>query len=117
MHLVDELVEVIFVSCAQVDEGLHCLVGICGNFLTLASLDCLDGIIDEHREICDAVVDIGRLVDAHKRLVEDGEKVAEQSQGRWLEKCQYRLLMCSTMNLPPQSSATSSAYRVASGIV
>ena len=38
----------------------------------------LDQVIDEVREIRDAVVDIGRLVDANQGLVEDGEEVSEQ---------------------------------------
>lgn len=64
VDLVDELVEVVFVASTQVDERLDCLVGVGGDLLSLACLDGLDCVIDKYSKVCDAVVDVGRLVDA-----------------------------------------------------
>jgi len=60
----DKLVEVVLVACTKVDKRLDCLVRVCGDLLSLASFDGLDCVIDEYREICDAVVDVRGLVDA-----------------------------------------------------
>jgi hypothetical protein len=38
MYLVHELVEVMLVTLTEVDEGLNCLVGVCGDVL-LAAFD------------------------------------------------------------------------------
>jgi len=73
VYLVDKLVEVVFVSGAKVDEGLDCLVGVGGNILSLACFDDTDHVVKECSEICDAIVDICRLVDSYKGLIEDGE--------------------------------------------
>jgi hypothetical protein len=64
VDLMNELIEVVLVARTKVDECLNCLVRVCGDLLSLASLDGLDRIIDEYREICDAVVDVRGLVDA-----------------------------------------------------
>jgi hypothetical protein len=64
VDLMDELVEVILVARAKIDERLDCLVRVCGDLLPLASLDGLDCVIDEHGEICDTVVDVRGLVDS-----------------------------------------------------
>jgi hypothetical protein len=78
MHLVDELVEVVLVARAQVDEGLDRLVGVGGHVLALAGLDGSDRVVDEEGEVGDGVVDVCGFVDADERLVEDGEEVAEE---------------------------------------
>ena len=74
VHLVDELVEVVFVALAQVDEGLHRLVRVGGDVLLAAFVDdlsqslveiwgkrgemYLNHVVDEYCEVCDAVVDV-----------------------------------------------------------
>jgi len=78
VHLVDEFVQVVLVPCAQVDEGLHCLVRVGGEILALGRFDRSDCVTDEHGEVGDAAVYVGRLVHAHKRLVEDLEEVTEE---------------------------------------
>lgn len=78
VNLVDELVEIVLVACAEVDECLNSLVGICRNLLSLAGFDGLDRVIDEYSEICDAVVNVCGLVNADERLVEDGKEIAEE---------------------------------------
>lgn len=78
VNLVNEFVEVILVTCAEIDEGLNCLVGICRDLLSLASLDSLDCVVDKYGEICNAVVDVRRLVDTNKGFIEDGEEIAEE---------------------------------------
>jgi hypothetical protein len=35
VHFVDELVEIVFVTGTEVDEGLDCLVGVCRDILLL----------------------------------------------------------------------------------
>ena len=73
VYLVNELVEIVFVSGAKIDEGLDCLVGVGGNVLSLACFNDTDHVVKECSEICDAVVDICRLVNSYKGLIEDGE--------------------------------------------
>jgi len=41
VHLVNELVEVVFVALAEVDEGLDCLVRVSGDILLAAFVDDL----------------------------------------------------------------------------
>jgi hypothetical protein len=78
MHLVDKLIEVVFMTGTQVDKGLDSLVRVCRDILALASFDCADGIVNEHGEVGDAVEDVGGFIDANEGLVEDGEEVAEE---------------------------------------
>jgi hypothetical protein len=52
---------------------LHGLIGVCRNFLPLASFNCLNGVIGEHGKISNTVVYVRGLVDTDKRLVENGE--------------------------------------------
>jgi hypothetical protein len=47
VYFMYELVEVVFVTGAQVDEGLYCLVRVCGDLLSLTGFDCLDGVVGE----------------------------------------------------------------------
>jgi len=74
VDFVDEFVEIMFVALAEVDEGLDCLVGVCGDVLFAAFVDdlrfvsgrlrrevlgnYLDHVVDEDGEVCDAVVNI-----------------------------------------------------------
>lgn len=41
VDFMNEFVEVMFVPLAEVDEGLHCLVRVCGNILLAAFVDNL----------------------------------------------------------------------------
>jgi hypothetical protein len=47
VYFVDKLVEVVFVTSTQVDEGLYCLVRVCGDLLPLAGFDRLDGVVSK----------------------------------------------------------------------
>lgn len=87
MHFVDKLVEVVLVARAEVDKGLYRLIRVGRDFLSLASLDRLDGIVYEQGEVCDAVIYVGRLVNADKWFVEDSEEISEKLKGCRLEKC------------------------------
>ncbi len=94
MHFVHEFVEVVFVALAEVDEGLDRLVGVGGDVLLAAFVDnlfnslgkiqtndrlpYLNHVVDENRKVCDAVVDIRRLVNPNKWLIEDREEIPEQ---------------------------------------
>jgi len=85
VHLMDELVEVVLVPGAQIDEGLDRLIGIRGHLLRLCLFDHDDHIIDEDGEVRYRVVHVRRLVHSNERLVEDGEQIAEQLQRDRLE--------------------------------
>jgi hypothetical protein len=100
VYLVDELVEIVLVACAEVDERLDCLVGICRDLLSLAGFDGLDCVIDEYSEICDAVVDVCRFVDSDERFVENGEEVAEELKCSWLRQLVTILLTNEPVSLP-----------------
>jgi hypothetical protein len=89
MYLVHELVEIIFVSRAQIDEGLDRLVGVSRNLLSLTSFDSLDGIVNEHGEVSNAVVHVRRLVNANKRFVENGKEVAEELESGRLDRVSF----------------------------
>lgn len=96
VDFVDEFVEVVFVSLAEVDEGLHGLVGVGGDILLAAFVNDLlsrlsvkytldrdreayrDHIIDEDCKVCDAVVHVCGLIHTNKRLVEDGEEISQK---------------------------------------
>jgi hypothetical protein len=78
MHLVDELVEVVLVTGAQVNEGLYGLVGVCGHILALAGFDDFDGVVDEESEVGNGVVDVCGFINANEGFVEDCEEVAEE---------------------------------------
>jgi hypothetical protein len=80
----DELVEVVLVAGAQIDEGLDCLVGIGRDVLTLGCFDGADCVIGEVGEVSYAVIDVCGFVDADEGFVEDLEEVAEEFQGCWL---------------------------------
>jgi len=41
MNLMNKLVTVMLMALAKVDEGLNCLIGICGDVLLLTLLDNL----------------------------------------------------------------------------
>ena len=73
VYFVHEFVEVVLVPCAEVDERLNGLIGIGGDILTLGFFDNDEHIVCKVREVRDAVVDIGGLVHADERFVEDGE--------------------------------------------
>ena len=78
MDLVDELVEIVLVSCAQVDERLDGLIGVGGDVLALGGGEDGEHVVGKEGEIGHGAVDIGGLVDADEGLVEDGEEVAEE---------------------------------------
>lgn len=78
VHLVDEFVEVVFVPLTEVDERLDGLVGVGGYVLPLGFFDHGEHVICEHREVGDAIVDVGGFVDADQGFVEDAEEVAEK---------------------------------------
>jgi hypothetical protein len=80
MHFVNKLVQIMLVTCAEIDESLHGLVRIGGEILALCGLDDRDGIGDKVREIGDAIVDICGFVDSDEGLVEDLEEVTEELQ-------------------------------------
>lgn len=77
VDFVHELVEVVLVALAEVDEGLHGLVRVGRDVLPLGFVDDGEHVVGEDGEVGDAVVDVGRFVDAHEGFVEDGEEVAE----------------------------------------
>lgn len=84
VHLVDEFIEVVLVTCTEINEGLNRLIGIGGHVLTLAGVDYFDGIVDEKSEVSNGVVHVCGFVNADKRFVEDGEEVSEQLERRRL---------------------------------
>ena len=82
-----KLEEVIFMACTEVYEGLNSLIRICRDLLTLAGFNSLDGVIDEHGEVSDAVVNVCRLVYADEGFVENSEEVAKELESRRLRVC------------------------------
>jgi len=78
MHLVHKLVEIVLMSCAQVDKGLHGLIWVCGDVLALSGSYYGNGVVGKGSEVGNGGIDICGLVDANKRFVEDGEEVAEE---------------------------------------
>lgn len=93
VHLVHELVEVVLVARAQVDEGLDGLVRVGGEGLVLRGGDDFDGVVGEDGEIGDRVVHVCRFVDAHEWLVEDGKEGAEEFEGSRLNMMVSVILM------------------------
>ena len=75
-----ELVKVLLVARAQVDERLHRLVRVRGHVLALGLLDDPNGVSSEVGEVGHAVVNVGGFVDANQWLIEDREKIAEKLQ-------------------------------------
>lgn len=89
MYFVNELVEVVFVAGAQIDEGLYGLIRVGRDFLTLTGFDGLDSVVGEQSEISDAVVYVCRLVNADQRFIEDGEEVPEKLQSSGLDRVSF----------------------------
>ena len=85
VNLVNKLVQVILMACAEIDEGLNGLIRIGGKVLTLCGLDDGDRIGDKVGEIGDAIVDACGFVDADEGLVENLEEIAEELQSGWLQ--------------------------------
>lgn len=81
VHLVNELVEIVLVTGAEIDEGLDGLVRVGGDVLALGRGEDGEHVVEKGGEVGDGVVDVGGFVDADERLVEDGEKVAEELEG------------------------------------
>lgn len=81
VDLVHELVEVVLVAGAQIDEGLHRLVGVGGDVLALRQVQDAEHVVGEGGEVGDGIVDVCGFVDADEGFVEDGEEVAEELQG------------------------------------
>ena len=81
MDLMNEFVEVILVSTAQIDKGLDGLVRVGGDVLALGGFEHAEHVICEVGEVGDGGVDVCGFVDAYERLVKDGEEVAEEVQG------------------------------------
>ena len=65
VDFVDELIEVVLVALAEVDEGLDGLVGVGGDVLALGFFHDGEHVVGENGEVGDAVVDVGGFVDAH----------------------------------------------------
>ncbi len=78
MNLVNEFIEIVLVSTTQVNEGLNGLVGVCGHVLALSSGENRKHVIKEGGEVRNRIVDVGRLVDSDKQLVEDRKEIAEK---------------------------------------
>lgn len=89
----DELVEVMLVAGAEVDEGLDGLVWVRGDVLALGTFDNGDHIVNEVGEVGDGIVDVCGFVDTDEGFIEDGEKVAEEFEGYGLVKGQLRFKM------------------------
>ena len=81
MDFVDEFVEIILMSCAQVNERLDGLVGVGGDVLALREVEDVEHVVCERSEVGDGIVDVCGFVDADEGLVEDGEEVAEELEG------------------------------------
>ena len=77
MDLVDEFVEIVLVTTAEVDECLDRLVGIGGHVLPLSHGQHGEHVVGKDGEVGDAVVDIGRFINADQRFIENGEEIAE----------------------------------------
>lgn len=80
----NELVQIVFMASAEIDERLDGLIGVSAEILSLCGFDGSDGVGYEDGEVGDAAVDIGGFVDADERLVENLEKVAEEFESRRL---------------------------------
>ena len=78
MNLVNEFVEVFLVACAKINERLHCLIGVGRDVLALGVLEHVEHVVGKGGEVSDAVVDVGRSVDADKWFVEDSEEITEK---------------------------------------
>lgn len=81
VDFVNELVKIILMASAEIDEGLDCLVWIRRDVLTLSGSEDGEHIIGEGSEVGDGTIDIGGFVDADQGLVEDGEEVTEEVEG------------------------------------
>lgn len=94
VDLVHELVEVLLVAAAEVDEALDRLVGVGGDVLPLRGVEDSKGVIGEGGEVRDGVVDVGGFVDPHEGFVEDGEEVAEEvERDRFLDDGEHLRLV------------------------
>lgn len=65
VDFVHELVEVVLVALAEVDEGLDGLVRVGGDVLPLRLSHHGEHVVGEDGEVSDAVIDVGGFVDAH----------------------------------------------------
>jgi hypothetical protein len=86
MDFVNKFVQIILMTCAEIDESLHGLVRIGGKILALCGFDDGDCIGDKVGEIGDAIVNVCGFVDADEGLVEDLEEVTEELQRGWLQR-------------------------------
>jgi len=77
MYFVDELVEIMLVPGAEVDEGLNGLIRVGGDILALSFVDDGEHVVGELGEVGNTVIYVGGFIDADKGFVEDGEEVAE----------------------------------------
>jgi hypothetical protein len=116
VNFVDELVQVVLVAGAQVDEGLHGLIGVGGKVLPLGGFDDFYDVVDKVGEIDDAVVHVGGFVDADEGFVEDLEEVAEEFERGWLKLLDMGPIAKRGWFVPLQSFAASSPCRVAACI-
>lgn len=81
VDFVDEFVEIVLMSSAEVNEGLDCLIWIGGNVLPLSGGEDGEHVVGKGSEVGNGVVDIGGFVDADERFVKNGEEVAEEVEG------------------------------------
>ena len=81
VYFMNELVEIVLVAGAKIDERLDGLIRVSGDVLALGGSEDREHVIKERGEVGDGVVDVGGLVDADERLVENGEQIAEEVEG------------------------------------
>lgn len=81
MHLVHKLIEIILMSCAQVDKGLDSLIWVRRNVLALSGSYYGNGVVGKGSEVGNGGIDICGFVDANKRFVENGEEIPEEMEG------------------------------------
>lgn len=80
VDFVDEFVEIVFVAGTEINKSLNGLIRVCGNILLAAFFNDLSvlveqkrrerrtydyHIVNEHSEVRDTVVNIGRLIDSN----------------------------------------------------
>lgn len=64
VYFVNEFVKIVLMALAKVNEGLDGLVGVGRYVLALCFFYYREHVVGEDGEVCDAVVDVGRFVDA-----------------------------------------------------
>ena len=86
MNFMDEFVKIFLMTCAKVDEGLDGLIWIGRCVLPPSMFQDDKCVIRKSGEICNAIVHIGRLIDAYEGLIEYGKEIAEELKCYRLER-------------------------------